>query len=395
MSKIAGRPLKILIVNYEHPPVGGGGGVCTQNVAQELARKGHTVHVLTTGMDSLPHYEDEKGVKIFRVRVIGRKSLNVASNISMLTFPLTSIPKGLSLCFKYKYDIINTHFYAPTGPTGMILSLITRIPNVLYIHGADVYDPTRMPKTPAGKGILSFLLRVSARIQNYFAAAIACQSSNTQENIYRYIKTGRDIRIIPLPFRKPGHPKASKKNLGLDDKKFYLLSAGRAVKRKGYEYIVRAMPKLDKKIHLLIIGDWPEIPMLKKIAELLGVNDRVHLLGYIRDDADKFKYFTVSDLYVLSSVHEGMGIVLQEAMEFGLPVVATNHGGQVDLVKDGINGILVPPENTEALAEAITRVYKDKKLQKSFGVKNVDFIKNYYSSHIAEMYIDLFRSVMR
>ncbi len=163
-------PLKILIINYEHPHVGGGGGVCTQNVAHELAKKGHMVHILTTVAKGLPAVSEEEGVTIFRVPVIGRKDLNVASNISMLTFPLTSIPKGLKLCFKYKYDIINTHFYAPSGPTGMIVSLLSRIPNVLYIHGADVYDPTRMHKTPAGKGFLSWLLRLNARIQNVFAS---------------------------------------------------------------------------------------------------------------------------------------------------------------------------------------------------------------------------------
>ena len=82
------KKLKILIINYEHPPVGGGGGVCTQNVAHELVRKGHVVHVLTSALKGLPRVSDDNGVTVFRVPVIGRKDLNVASNISMLTFPL-------------------------------------------------------------------------------------------------------------------------------------------------------------------------------------------------------------------------------------------------------------------------------------------------------------------
>lgn len=364
--------------------------MCTQNIAHELVKKGHFVHILTTGMKGFRKISDDSGVTIFRVPVIGRKDLNVASNISMLTFPITSIPKGLLLCLKHKYDIINTHFYAPSGVTGMVVSFLTRIPNVLYIHGADVYDPSRMHKTPAGKGILSRLLRISARIQNFFARTIACQSSNTYENIHTYIKPKKDVTIIPLPFKKPPAVKATKKALGLDPKKFYLLSVGRAVKRKGYEYLVQALPSLDNSIHLLIMGEGPVIPELKKMSKELGVVDRLHCLGHISEDTEKFKYYAASDLYVLSSLHEGMGIIVQEAMEFGLPVVATNHGGQVDLIKENINGLLVPPENPKLLAAAIKKIYNSTSLQKKFGLKNKEIIKNYYAPIIVDKYLDLF-----
>ena len=382
--------LKILIINYEHPPLGGGGGVSTQSLAQALVKKGHTVHILTTGTKDLPKETDEEGVKIFRVPVLFRKDLKTASDMSMLTFPITSIPKGLKLCIKYKYDIINTHFYAPSGPTGMVLSFLTRIPNVLYVHGADVYDPTRINKTPAGKGILSWLLRINARMQNRFAKALACQSSNTKGNVIEYIKPKKEVNIIPLPFNIPDHPKAIRKDIGLKEKNYYLLSAGRAVKRKGYNFLIEAMTNLSKNIHCVIIGDGPEIPELQKLAEKLGIEDRVHLLGYVEKEEDKFKYYDLCDLYVLSSVHEGMGIVIQEAMEFGMPVVATNHGGQVDLIQDGVNGILVDPCDSKILADAIDKVYKDKKLSNKYGKKNTEFIKKYYSDSIADMFLELY-----
>lgn len=390
MADDSTRALKILIVNYEHPPLGGGGGVCTQNVARALVEKGHTVHILTTGAKGLARESNEEGVKIFRVPVFGRKDLSTASNLSMFTFPMTSIPKGLLLCLKHRYDIINTHFYAPSGPTGMVLSFITRIPNVLYIHGADVYDPTRLDKTPAGRGFLSRLLRLSARMQNYIARSIACQSSNTRENIENFIKPRKPVTVIPLPFQKPEHPASSRKDLGLDPKKYYMLSAGRVVKRKGYDYLVQAMPSLDKNIHLMILGDGPELPALKSLASSLGVDERIHFLGYISSDEEKFRYYSVCDLYVLSSLHEGMGIVVQEAMEFGMPLVATNHGGQVDLIKDGVNGILVPPGDPKALAEAIRKVYKSRKLASAFGSRNRELIRGYYAPKIADEYVRLF-----
>ncbi len=394
MKEMNEAPMKILIINYEHPPLGGGGGVCTQTVAKALVAVGHTVHILTSGAKGLPSRDDDGGVTVFRVPVLGRKDLATASNLSMFTFPLTSIPRGLLLCLKHRYDVINTHFYAPSGPTGMMLSLITRIPNALYIHGADVYDPTRLNKTPAGKGLLSGLLRLSARLQSRLARTIACQSSNTRENIMAYVAPKKEVTVIPLPFAKPGHPDTSRKALGLDPKKYYLLSAGRVVKRKGYDFLIRAMTELAANIQLLILGDGPELPALKELAADLGVANRVHFLGYIEGDEVKFSYYKVSDMYVLSSLHEGMGIVVQEAMEFGLPIVATNHGGQVDLVKSGENGILVPPGDPEALAGAIRKVHGNKRLAAAFGKKNRELIKGYYAPRIADEYLRLFRSIL-
>ncbi len=386
------KSLKILIINYEHPPLGGGGGVCTQTVGNALVAKGHTVHILTSGMKGLPKKSIENGVMVFRVPVLGRKDLSTASNLSMFTFPLSSIPKGILLCWKYKYDIINTHFYAPSGPTGMVLSLMFRIPNVLYIHGADVYDPTRLNKTPAGRGLLSALLRLSAKLQSKLAKKIACQSSDTKKNIEIYIKPKKDITIIPLPFAKPSHPESSKKSLGLDPRKYYLLSAGRVVKRKGYDYLLRAMTELPDRIHALIMGDGPELTNLKNLASDLGINTRVHFLGFVQRDEDKYRYYAAADLYVLSSLHEGMGIVVQEAMEFGLPVVATNHGGQIDLIAHNINGILVPPQNPHALSEAILTIYRSRSLARAYGEKNLEMIQKYYSPAIANQYLSLFEA---
>jgi L-malate glycosyltransferase len=393
--------LKILLLNYEHPPVGGGGGVSTMRLAKALAKKGHHVDILTTWFDGLKKVEKVDGYTVYRVKVLGRTDLKAASNVSMFTFPLSSVPKGIELCLRNKYDIINTHFYAPTGPTGFILSMLFGIPNVLYIHGADVFDPSRLNKTPAGKGIIPALLRLSTKLQNWRAKAISCQSSDTKSNIERYIKPQKPITIIPLPFEAPIHPKTPKwslrKELGLEKDLFYILCAGRVVQRKGYQYLIRALAKLDKNIHVNIVSEGPDIEKLENLATDLGVKDRIVFQSkdhYIEYD-EWYKFFAASDLFVMPSLHEGMGIAIQEAMEFGLPVVSTNSGGQKDLIIEERNGYLIDPKSVNQLVKTITKVFLSRFIREKMAKNNKEDIRKFYADKIADRFVDLYKSALK
>ncbi len=91
-----------------------------------------------------------------------------------------------------------------------------------------------------------------------------------------------------------------------------------------------------------------------------------------------------SDVYVLSSLHEGMGIVLQEAMYAGLPIISTNIGGQNDLIEDGVNAVMVNPEDSEDLKNAIIKLYEDGVLREKFSITNREKIKVFYSDKIGK-----------
>ena len=116
------------------------------------------------------------------------------------------------------------------------------------------------------------------------------------------------------------------------------------------------------------------------------LENRVILPGFV-SEAQKFQYLNCSDIYVLSSVHEGFGIVLQEAMQVGLPIVSTNYGGQVDVVKDGENGLLVEPCSVRALSDGIERLLENKELMDQMRENNLDSIKKYQADFIADQYI--------
>ena len=112
------------------------------------------------------------------------------------------------------------------------------------------------------------------------------------------------------------------------------------------------------------------------------------MTGYISEER-KFQYPSVSNCYALSSLHEGFGIVLQEAMQLGLPIVATDSGGQIDLIDDGINGLLVQPKDAKALAEKIALFQSNKPMAKKMGMTGFNLLENYSPMIVAKDYLDL------
>ena len=107
--------MRILFCNYEYPPLGGGGGVTTSLLAQELAKR-HEVTVLTSQALGLPLEKSEGRVKVVRVPVFFRRKESVASLLSMATFIPRAIHRGRKLLQSNSYDLINTHFVLPSGP---------------------------------------------------------------------------------------------------------------------------------------------------------------------------------------------------------------------------------------------------------------------------------------
>lgn len=143
---------KLLILNYEYPPLGGGGRV-SHSLAKGFTTKGYHVDVITSKFGELPRFEIVDGIHIYRVPIRGREKLQTATFSSMFSFLFTAFLQGLILCTKNKYQFINTHFVLPTGPLGFVLSKLFQIKNILSIHGGDIYDPSKK-RSPHNRWLL-------------------------------------------------------------------------------------------------------------------------------------------------------------------------------------------------------------------------------------------------
>jgi len=351
--------MNILLVCYEYPPLGGGGGVAVQNIARRLARR-HRVHVLTSAGPGLADDESVEGrdLTIFRSWTFARNARATASIPSMLCFFPFGIRRGRRLLRTCTYDVINTWFAIPSGPTGTYLAAAAKRPHVLTLVGGDVYDPSKW-YSPHHNPVLKNAVKCVLRGADSHLAISHDVADRTRE----FYDFDRPIETIPLGVDRPVFPPSTAGQLGLDDDKLYVVTVGRLVRRKDHETVFRALALQGERMHLIVLGDGPLLEPLQSLAADLGLSGRVHFRGFVPEE-EKFQILSHADIFALASQHEGFGLVYLEAMHCGLPVIATTTGGQKDFLVDEQTGVLVNVGDVDAVAEALSRLAENAHLRR-------------------------------
>ena len=380
--------MRILFCNYEYPPLGGGGGVLNAHLAEELAQR-HEVSVLTSGALGTADRETVAGVDIIRVPVFGRNQAAAANMASMASYLPMGMRKGRSLLREQPFDIINTHFVLPTGPVGAHLAKFGNIPNVLTVHGGDLYDPSK-----ASSPHRHALLRMSIRNLLRRADVVVGQSRNTVDNVHKYYLPELDCKLIPLGIRRPVAPSAGRAELGFAEDDFLMVTVGRLVSRKAVHQLVDLVKALDQPaVKLIVIGDGPLKEELERQAHEMGVVDNIRFAGFVTDE-EKVNLLAASNLYVSTSQHEGFGLVFLEGMAAGLPVVCYDFGGQTDFLDDGGTGALVPLNDEKTFADAVRRYMKSSEQRASAGEENLRRVESFFIDTCAREYEALFEEMI-
>lgn len=162
-------------------------------------------------------------------------------------------------------------------------------------------------------------------------------------------------------------------SLGLSDKDILILSVGELNKNKNHEKIIKAIAKLNREeIHYAIAGKGVLQDELERLANTLGIGNRLHLLGF-RKDIDLL--YKAADIYAHPSIREGLSVALMEAMASGLPVVCSEIRGNTDLIESGKGGFLFEPENEVSAFSAMEQIVSSGEL-KLLGIFNKEKAKS-------------------
>ena len=285
-----------------------------------------------------------------------------------------------------KIDLINTHFVVPTGPLGQYLSARLKVPNVLSVHGGDLYDPSKRSSPHRHWWLRAAIRRLLLR-----ADSVVGQSVDTLGRVASIYGVQRPTELIPLGIERP--PKvdgASRAQLGLPTDAFVMVTVGRLVARKAVLQLLDVLQHCARAAaHLLIVGDGPDAEALRSGARQRGLDDRVHLLGQV-SDRQKYEALAVADVFVSTSQHEGFGLVFLEAMAFGLPVICYDRGGQTDFLRTGETGIVVPLNDQSAFTRAVIDLHDQPELRDRAAATNRQRVEAYLIDRCAERYEAVF-----
>ena len=166
---------------------------------------------------------------------------------------------------------------------------------------------------------------------------------------------------------------------------------------KGVDGIIKILPELIKKIgnvNFLVLGDGPELENLKKLAEEYDISENVHFLGRVKHE-ETMKYFKAADLYILNSNYEGLSHALLDVMKCEVPIIATNAGGNPELIEDGKDGLLINYNNGEELLNASVKILTNEQLAKDLSMSAKGKVKIFNWDNTVDETVKLLREYSR
>lgn len=343
---------KTLIISLVYYPEFVGGA--------EVAVKEITDRSSSGSFDMITLIGDEKervatlgAVRVFRVgfRLRNNNLLGKALfNFQKYLFPFFVFIKGASLMKENKYDIVWSIMANYAGFGALFLKL--RFPSVKLLLTLQEGDPIKYIKRRV------FL--VYPLFKMIFKKADAIQTISNYLKDFALSMKGKNIKVVPNGvdinnFTKEFSEEEKsllKEKLNINTGDVVLVTTSRLVVKNGIKDVISAISLLPEKYKFLIIGEGPLRQDLENLVRGLGLSARVSFIGFL-PHKDIPLYFSVSDVFIRTSLSEGLGNSFLEAMAFGLPVVATPVGGIVDFIKDGVTGVLVAPEDKESIKEGI------------------------------------------
>jgi glycosyltransferase involved in cell wall biosynthesis len=446
--------MRVMIINYEFPPIGAGGGKASQKIAASLVEMGHTVQVITSRPTQLYSiggnvslllgigfwiylifakiYFDEdisdhgftilgtlllltgfilhhtgltwelinpiRGLKplefIDGVEVrrvpVLRQRQEYCSTPEMGIFVLSAIWFGLAQVREFKPDVVHVFFGIPDGPIGVVLKRVYGLPYLISLRGADV------PSDEVKRFARHYqVLRPFVRWLWKDADAVVSVSNGLRDYAF---ETTPDLPIEVIPnaielsvFTPPLHRS--------DDGPVRMLFVGRFNHFKSVETLVEAAAQLRQNdvdnFEMELIGEGERRANVERLIIERGLTKQVRLLGWVERDQLP-DHYRRADMFVTATTWEGMPNTVLEGMACGLPVVATRASGLQELVQEGVNGYLVDINDAAALAHRMAALIANPYERRRMGKESRKLAEREFAwEYIAEQYVAIYQRISK
>ncbi len=371
--------MKILMLTWEYPPrIVGGIARVVNDLSKRLIKDGHDVTVVTYREGNTPYYEDDKGVKVYRVDNYMIHPNNFIDWIMQMNFNM--IAKANEIMAKEgKFDVIHAHDWL-VAYAAKTLKNSYDIPIVATIHATEsgrnsgIHDETQR------------YINDTEWMLTYEATEVIVNSNYMKRELqYQFGLPFEKINVVPNGinvnmFSGVERDYDFRRQYAADHEKI-ILFMGRLVYEKGVQHLVSAMPKILAGYHdakLVIAGKGGMTDELKAQVNAMGISNKVYFTGYM-DAKQVCKMYKCADVSVFPSTYEPFGIVALEAMLSGTPVVVSDIGGLNEIVNHRENGMKSYAGNPNSIADSILALLYNPQLSANVVKNAKNMVKNEYN----------------
>ena len=367
-------------------------GVVTSIVSLKEAyeRKGHEVYIFAPKVED--YVDQEKNV--FRYR-----SVNLTSKVKY-PIPIPLSFRAKKVITEFNPDIVHVHHPFVLSSQAIMYGKKLGIPKILTLHTQYeryAYYIAPIPERLTQEAIKMIIYNLAYKID-----CITTPSESMKELIRSYGVKNR-IEVIPNAielnsFKEKDELKCleikKRYNLKEDDK--IILYVGRIAQEKSIDKIIEALAIIKgrgiSRAKLLIVGNGPAMEELRQLVQSLGVEEEVIFTGAVGNEEIQH-YYKIAYLFTIASISESFGIVIIEALASGIPVLAVRAPGAVDIITDGVDGLLTE-DDVEQFASALEKLIREPELREELSQEVLKTSEQYSINVISERMLNLYREVI-
>jgi len=368
--------LRILMLNHEFPPVGGGASPVTLELCRSLVRVGHHVDVVTMHFKGTARHEVVDGVTVYRTPA-WRKRADICHAPELSTYLPGALGKTLLLLRQNRYDIIHCHFLVPGGPLAYLAHKMSGVPFLVTCHGTDVpkHNPDRFK-------LMHKLIAPAWRFLARRAALITSPSEHLKNAIVQACVKAK-VCVIPNGIE------AGQFSPGEKTKEILLCS--RLLTFKGFQHVINAVKDIDLGWQIHIIGDGPYRETLEALAQ--NSQTPIRFWGWLdKQDARFVDLFNRCALFVFPSEAENFPTVLLEAMAARMAIITSTAGGCAEVVGEAAR--LVSPGDVDGIRMHLVELTTSEETRRQLSHAAGERVASFGWDKIAVRFVETYESLI-